>query len=488
MKTFIAGLCHETSAFSPIPTSRQSFEDFIAYRPAGPVIDAEGLELNGYGDFAREAARRGDTLCPSAYFWAQPSGPCVREDYEALRDEILRDLAAADDVDCVLLFLHGAQMAEGYDDCEGDFLQHVRAIVGPNVFVGGLLDLHANISPAMLEAADALVACRNYPHSDFGERAVDLYHLAARAVRGEVKPDMIFERLPMVGMFYTTAPLMAAANAAARKLETSGAALSTSLIHGFLWADTPGMGAGVLVVSDGPGTALASAARRVGEAFFDAREETRALRLPASAILERIESAEVGAAPFVVADACDNPGGGAGSDSTFILEKVLDRGLSGYAFAYIWDPVAVQFALAAGEGAMLRLRLGGKTGPEAGQPLDVTARVGAIGRNLVQRGLGFTAPAGTAIALEIAGNLVVINDVRGQVFSPTCFTDLGISPGTQRALVVKSTQHFREQFEPIAREILYCETPGALSLDIDPGRYRNLQRPIWPVDEVGYAA
>lgn len=148
----------------------------------------------------------------------------------------------------------------------------------------------------------------------------------------------------------------------------------------------------------------------------------------------------------------------------------------------------MQFALAAGEGATLRLRLGGKTGPEAGRSLDVVARILAIGRNLVQRGIGFTAPAGTAAALEIAGNIVIINDVRGQVFSPTCFTDLGIDPGAQKALVVKSTQHFREQFEPIAREILYCETPGALSLDLDPARYRNLDRPIWPVDDVSYAS
>lgn len=486
MRVFIAGLAHETSAFSPVPTDARSFEDFIAYRPVGNRIDAAGLALNGYGDFAREAAARGDELIASSYFWAQPSAPCARADYEALRDEILRDLRCAGKVDMVLLFLHGAQMADGYTDCEGDLLARIRDLVGPKTFVGTLLDLHANVTPKMLEAASALVACRFYPHTDFDERAIELYHIGVRCASGVVAPRMHFERIPMVGMFYTTEPQMTAANAMALALENRAGIVAVSLIHGFVWADMAEMGAGVLVVTDGDHPTIAVEARSVARAFFDARNETRSMRIGVESALDRVEAAGSGR-PIVIADACDNAGGGAGSDSTFILEAILARGLVGYALALLWDPIAVRFAQAAGEGASFRLRLGGKTGPEAGRPLDVTARVLAIRSGLVQCGIGFTAPAGTAMALEIAGNIVIVNDVRGQVFSPTCFTDLGIDPAAQRALVVKSTQHFREQFEPLAREILYCETPGSLALDLDPTKYRNLPRPIWPVDDVEYA-
>lgn len=487
MNIFLAGFAHETSAFSPIPTDGRSFEEFIAYRPPANRIDDEGLALNGYGDFARAAMEAGDSVFASSYFWAQPSGPCGRRDYEALRDEVLADLARAGTVDMVLLFLHGAQMAEGYSDCEGDLLARIRAVVGPEVFVGALLDLHANVTETMLTAANALLACREYPHTDFGERAVELFRLGRRCREQDLAPRCSFERLPMLGMFYTTEPQMTAANAAGRSLEAQPGVLGVSLIHGFLWADMAEMGAGVLTVTDGERPNLAPAIRAVARQFFDARGETRAMRIDVATALDRVEAAGPGA-PFVIADACDNPGGGAGSDSTFILEAILARGLTGYALALLWDPMALRFAEAAGEGARLRLRLGGKTGPEAGRPLDVTARVLAVRSGLVQSGIGFTAPAGTAAALEIAGNIVIVNDVRGQVFSPTCFTDLGIDPAAQRALVVKSTQHFRAQFESLARTILYCETPGALALDLDPTRYANLRRPVWPLDDVGYSA
>jgi microcystin degradation protein MlrC len=290
----------------------------------------------------------------------------------------------------------------------------------------------------------------------------------------------------MIGMFYTTAPQMAAANAAARTLEEREGALSVSLIHGFLWADMAQMGAGALLVSDGLQPALEHELRRVAKAFFDARGETRALRKSVNEVLDIVAAAPPHAKPFVIADACDNAGGGAGSDSTFILDAVLARGLRGFAFGLLWDPVAVQFAQMAGEGGVLRLRLGGKTGPEAGRPLDVEAKVLDLRDNLSQHGIGFTAPIGAAAALEIEGNIVIINDVRGQVFSPTCFTDLGVDIAAQRAVVVKSTQHFYAQFEPLAQAVLYCETPGALALDIDPSRYRNLRRPIWPLDAVDY--
>ena len=487
MKAFLAGLCHETSAFSPTPTSRRSFEEFVWYRPVDGRPSSTARALNGFRGFLEAADAHGDEAFVSSYSWAQPSAPCRQEDYESLRDEILDDLRIAGPVDMVLLFLHGAQMAQACDDCEGDLLSAIRSVVGEHVFVGALLDLHANVTEAMIDAADALLACRNYPHTDFDERAGELYALGRRAALGEVRPQMRFERLQMIGMFYTTEPKMAAANAVARALEGQDGALAVSLIHGFLWADMAQMGAGALLVRDGERPSLDHGLRHVAKAFFDARGETRALRKSVEEVLDIIAMAPPHDKPFVVADACDNAGGGAGSDSTFILDAVLTRGLQGFAFGLLWDPVAVQFAQMAGEGGALRLRLGGKTGPEAGRPLDVKAKVLALKSDVSQQGIGFTAPVGAAAALEIEGNIVIVNDVRGQVFSPSCFHDLGVDVAAQRAVVVKSTQHFHAQFEPLAQAILYCETQGALALDIDPDRFRNLRRPMWPLDEVDYA-
>jgi microcystin degradation protein MlrC len=279
---------------------------------------------------------------------------------------------------------------------------------------------------------------------------------------------------------------MAAVNEAALALQSQPGVLSVSLIHGFPYTDSPDLGAGVLVVGDGDGPDLTEPMRALAARFFDARDETAALRLSVETVLDRIAAAAPDARrrPFVVADACDNPGGGAGSDATFVLAAILRRGLTGFALGLMWDPVVASFAADAGVGARLGVRLGGKTGPRAGDPLDVQAKVLAVEFDLSQKGLGFAWPMGLTVALEIAGNVVVVCSVRGQVFHPSCFSDVGIDLASMRAVVVKSTQHFHGAFAPLAREILYCETPAAMPVDVRSLPYARAPRPSWPLDAV----
>lgn len=485
MRVFIASFCHESSSFSPIPTTRQSFEQFEYFRPKDGTPDEAAKALNGYGVFVSRALGDGHDTIVSSYSFAQPSAPMVRADYESMRDEILDDLTAAGDIDVVLFFLHGAQMAQGYDDCEGDLLTKARAIVGPEAFIGALLDLHANVTPLMLQSASALVACRFYPHTDFNERASHLYDVAMICVARGVKPRMQYRRIPMLSMYYTTEPGMIAVNDKALDLQNKDGVLSVSLIHGFQWADISDVGAGVLAVTLGAPD-IGNDIEEIAQAFFANREETRSLRLTVDEAIDRVESTSARfGKPIVIADVCDNPGGGAGSDSTFILKHILARKLTGYGIGILWDPIAVQFAAAAGEGAEIALRLAGKTGPLAGDPLDVSAKVLSVRDGLHQLGLGYKHPMGLSTALEIAGNVVLVGSVRGQMFNPSCFTDLDVDPTSLKALVVKSTQHFYEHFEALAAQVLYCDTPGSLSLSsMNPDLYIKVPRPMWPFDPI----
>ncbi|MEM6683458.1 MAG: M81 family metallopeptidase, partial [Pseudomonadota bacterium] len=447
--------------------------------------DETAKTLNGYGTFVRRALADGHETLVSSYSFAQPSAPMVRADYENMRDEILDDLKAAGGVDMVLFFLHGAQMAQGYDDCEGDLIARARAIAGPGAFIGALLDLHANVTPGMLEHASALVACRFYPHTDFDDRASHLYDIAIACVdRGE-QPHMHYRHIPMLTMHYTTEPGMSAVNEKALALQNRPNVLSVSLIHGFQWADITDIGAGVLTVTLGQ-VDIKSDIEDIAQAFFENREETRSLRQSIETVLDHVEAAPVlGAKTIVIADVCDNPGGGAGSDSTFILADILRRNLTGYGVGIVWDPIAAQFAAAAGQGAEIALRLGGKTGPLAGDPLDVNAKVLCVRDSLYQLGLGYKHPMGLSAALEVAGNVVLIDSIRGQVFNPSCFTDLGVEPRKLKAVVVKSTQHFYDHFEDLASEVLYCDTPGSLSLsNMRPELYSKMPRPMWPIDAI----
>ncbi|MBI1776620.1 MAG: M81 family metallopeptidase [Proteobacteria bacterium] len=279
MKLFVAGLSHETNSFSPLPTNRQSFAELLVRPKTGEGANRLDDAL-GYKDFIRLGKEHQMTVVESLYCEAQPSAPPAQRDYESLRDEILADLEAAMPVDMVLLMLHGAQMAAGYDDCEGDVLERVRRIVGPDVPIGAELDLHANVTSKMLANATVLMACKEFPHIDFSERAEDLFSLIRRARLGEIKPVMAKFDLPMVGAYPTTREPMRSFVDETHGMEGKDGVLSVSLVHGFAWADFPEMGASVVVVTDGDKAKAGKIAGALGRRFFEMRKEIDTVELP----------------------------------------------------------------------------------------------------------------------------------------------------------------------------------------------------------------
>jgi microcystin degradation protein MlrC len=493
MRLFLGGLVHETSSFSPLPTSLQSFrEGVLIHRTQAQALQQIAAQPNLVGVIAA-AARQGDTLLPGLYAQAQPSGPLSRVDYERLRDELLDDLRAAMSlgaVDAVLLELHGAMLAEGYPDCEGDLLQRVRALVGPAVPIGALLDLHCNLSPAMVESGAALVACKEYPHIDYAARGEELHALLSAMARGELAIRAHSRRVPLLGIFGTTLPPMSDFVARLKHCEAGRPGiLSVSVLHGFPWSDTPFTSAAVLVLArDTPaaGEAAAGLLEELGDAFYAMRERAAARRLPLAEALDvaLAEMQQAEGRPVVLADTADNAGGGAAGDSTFVLRALLDRGVRDVALGMIWDPQAVAIATAAGVGAKLPLRIGGKVGPMSGDPVDLHVEVLACRADARQRSLtpGGADPLGPAVAVRAQGIDIVLNSIRQQVFSPACFTELGIDPSTKRLVVVKSTQHFRSGFDTMAAAVVYADSPGSLQANLGQLPYRHLPRPVWPID------
>lgn len=486
MKIFVAALMTETNSFSVIPTSHKTFENSLLYRPKAlsPSPEPEAYDLIGYGALLRKSRQKEYETYTSLHAFAEPGAPSNHKVYENLRDEILSDLRQTSPVDAVFLFLHGAHMAQGYDDCEGDIIQRIRQIVGPDTFIGVLLDLHGNISEEMLTAANALVACRFYPHTDFDDRAEHLFDIGERFVHGGIRTKNYFHRVPMLGMFYTTLPQMQALDRDADVVEQMDGIHSVSLMHGFPWADQPDTGAGIIVVAEPDQADASDLAKELGDTFFSARNETRNLRQSIDDILDEIRASPADK-PFIIADTADNAGGGAGSDSTFILKRLIERKVSNVTLGMIWDPIAVNFAYDAGQGGDLKLRLGGKTGPFAGEPVDVDATVVALSSEIQQNDPagGVLFPIGRAALLKVGGILVVINTARQQVYDPACFTGFGLDLASLKIIVVKSSQHFYDQFSPISEKTFYCDTPGSLTLNFNEKFFNRLNRPIWPLDE-----
>ncbi|HJQ57001.1 MAG TPA: M81 family metallopeptidase, partial [Vineibacter sp.] len=301
MKTiFTATLGTETNTFSSLPTGLRLFEETCLFRKAsyGKDVPMFGLPL---AVWRRMAEARGWTVVESLCAFAQPAGKTVRKVYEDFRDEIVADLKAALPVDAVLLSLHGAMVAEGYDDAEGDLLAHVRRTVGPDVPIGVELDLHANVGRLKLDNATAIVLFKEYPHIDVADRAVEVFDIIAGALDGKTRPVMGWFDCRMVGLFHTTRQPMRGFVDKCAALEGKDGVLSVSVIHGFPWADVADMGSKILVVTNGDKPRAERLARDLGRTFFDLRHETQPPYTTLEQALTRAQSHNL-PKPLVIAD------------------------------------------------------------------------------------------------------------------------------------------------------------------------------------------
>jgi len=428
----------------------------------------------------RDHARNdGHTLVESIGAVAEPGGVTVRTVYEALRDELIEDLRRALPVDIVLLYLHGAMVAQRYDDCEGDILTRVRALTGPDTVIGAELDLHSHLTHAMLENATLIVGYDEYPHTDIAARGEDLYRLCISAARHEIRPVMRAFDAHMTGLFPTTSePMRTFVDTL--KSERRGKVLSTSLIHGFPWGDVADCGVKTLAICDDDALLAQQTAERLGKAFWSLRE---AVQIHATGIDAAIDAALASRqTPVVLADVADNAGGGAPGDSTFILRRLLERNVTDVVSGVYYDPLAVQICFEAGEGAMLNLRCGGKLGTASGMPLDLRVRVRKLCENHLQDSMDDSAPVALGRAAWVdAGNVhLVLASIRSQVFAPSAFSRLGIPIERSHTIVVKSSHHFWAKFAPIAGAVIHVDSPGALQLDFAHIGYTKRDPNYWP--------
>ena len=480
MKVFIACLGTETNTFVPFPTGRRNFESFGVCH--GDVTKSPRNLFSAPLHVWRERAEaRGWQVVESLFAFAQPAGITVRAVYEEYRDEILGDLRTAMPVDIVLISMHGAMVADGYDDCEGDLLSRVRAVAGPKAAVGGELDLHCHLTSAMIDNATALVAFKEYPHVDTAERADELFTVCVDAAEGRTKPVMALHDCRMVGMYRTPIEPMRGFVDRMTALEGKDGILSVSLGHGFPWGDVVEVGTQMLVVADADKGKAMALAQKLGDELFAMRDATLVKYWTAAEAADR-GATETGARPLVMADTADNAGGGSPSDSTFVMEELIARGTRGALVGLVWDPIAFQIAEEAGEGATLDMRIGGKCGPISGNPLDLRVTVKKIAWDCRQTFGANREKTGNLVWLrDEAHDLdIVVNTLRTQLFHPDAYAPLGIDPASYRILVVKSSQHFYAGFAPIAREVIYVTTKGGIEPDFANIPYTKRTAPFWP--------
>lgn len=479
MRVFSGSIATETNTFGPMPTGLASFRDRGYYRwgehPDRPT------QFSGPLWAARlRGKEQGWELFEGVVAGAQPSGITTREAYEQLRDELLADLKRALPVDMVLLGLHGAMVADGYEDCEGDLIARVREIVGPKVVIGGELDPHNHLTPQMVDNADLLISFKEYPHTDVVERALELVDICAAKVQGKANPVAAVADCRMIVMMHTSRQPARGFVDRIQALEGKDGVLSISITHGFPWADVPEMGTKVLVYTDGDRAKAQALAKQLADELIGLREQLTVRSPGIDAALDEALAFDGG--PIVIADGADNPGGGAASDSTFFLRRMLERGITNAAIGPVWDPIAVRVAFEAGVGARLPLRIGGKISPLSGDPLDLECTVKALRPEMMMTGLAGMMPLGDCALVEAGGIDIVLVTLRNQALNTDLFTQLGCDLAAKKIVVVKSSQHFYASFSKVAKHVIYGNAPGAVTADLKTLPYRKIRRPLWPLD------
>lgn len=491
MKLFIASISTETNTFSPFPTGQADFEiPSRIFRGQGRKYDEL---ISSVGDFDGSVSDQTgvDLIVEQArkYGWeswlslltdANPAGPTVRSVYEAYRQEVLDDLHRVMPVDGVFLPLHGAMVAFGYDDCEGDLIQSIRNIAGDDCVIGVSLDPHCHLTEKMTTHADIIMCLKEYPHTDGLETMDRVLCLMAKTAHGQIQPVMSTFDCRMIDGFYTDKEPMTSFVGQMRAAEQLPV-LAVSLAMGFPWADTADVGTKFLIITDGRKDIGDQLASQLGKRLYALRGQTFQVGITISEAIQRTLNGAPGT--LVMADWSDVTGGGAPGDSTIFLNQVLKAGIENVALGMMYDPLAVGIATKAGKGAKLNMRIGGKLSAVSGLPLDLDVEVVNLADDVTQDYNDISENMGTLVYLKSGSVDLVLSTLRVQPRNTDCFDKLGIDLGNKRLIILKAMHHYRVFYSQIASEMLDVVGGGLLDPDFASLPYQKIKRPKWPLDE-----
>lgn len=487
LRLAFARINQETNALSPVKTTLADFNAVHHFAgdellgmcaPAAMEVPSmfKNAELSG---FVQELQRRPDVeLVPLLSAWATPSGPLTRECFDALCDDLCARLRAAGRLDGLYLSLHGAMGVDDLDDPEGEIVRRVRAVVGDLLPVVVTYDLHGNLTRAVVERVDALVAYATNPHRDHkrcGARAARILH---DTVTKRARPTTAWRSLPMLlggGVTLDFWPPLLAIFRRMRKLERTGAVLSASLLTCHPWNKNPETGWSIVVVTDGDQAAAERVADELAEAAWGTRHHLPPTFLSAHTAVARARAArwrrKLGA--VVLSDASDVVSAGAPGENTELLRVLVEEGQGLLSYVPLRDPALVRELWDAPLGTKRRVHLGGKLDPSRTRPLEAEVVL-----------LSKTQAHGVDRALVLGIGTVRVCVVEGVALAmrPAFFSTLGLDPWKADVIVVKNFFPFRMFFLPLARLTLYVRTSGVT--DFDAAFELTFAGPVHPKDTV----
>ncbi|MGO3933380.1 M81 family metallopeptidase [Rhodopseudomonas pseudopalustris] len=470
----VGGFLHETNTFAP---TKATWDDFVhgggwpAMTFGADVLKVmRGINV-GLAGFIEEAEMKGWELAPTIACGASPSAHVTEDAFERIVKIMIDGIKAAGRLDAVYLDLHGAMVTEHLDDGEGEILARVRKVIGPDLPLVVSIDLHANVTPAMIAHADALIAYRTYPHVDMADTGrASAQHLDLLFQSGR-RLAKAFRQLPFLIPISWQCTFDEPTRGIYAKLAAlqSDAVPSLSFAPGFPAADFPDCGASVFAYGRTQAEADAAADQVAALVIGHENDFDGTIYSPDDGVQLAMEIARDATRPVIIADTQDNPGAGGDSDTTGMLRALVRNNAKRAAIGVIYDPASAQAAHQAGVGATVQLALGGKSGIEGDAPYEASFVVERLSEGR------FIAPGpyfggrememGPSACLRIGDVRVVVSSHKAQLADQAMYRYVGIEPTQQAILVVKSSVHFRADFQPIAERLLICAAPGAMPAD-----------------------
>ena len=492
-KILSAEIAHETNTFSRLPTDEQCFRERDFYLGTDAIKNRgdANTELAGFVDAAHEYDWQLDHILSAS---AGPSGKVTQSAFDWLCEPLLKALAE-NDYDGIVLGLHGAMVTDSCDDGEGEILTRLRAICGRDMPIAITLDLHANVSELMCDLANIIVSYKTYPHIDMriaGRKAGDLMQAT---LRGEINPRTLRVSRPMLeevnGGRTDKGPMVALLDAA-REWELRNDVYAVSINAGFASADIEAVGPTVLVtaeaelIKDEMGEHR-QFAERLADEIWNKRDQVINDYLDVDSAAEIAAQFQSSGKPLVIADYADNPGGGAYGDSTNLLRALLKAKVNQACFGPMVDPEAARLLHQHDLGDSLDLSLGGKTDPTmGGGPLQLSVKLlhksdgRYIGAGAMIGGLEHS--FGPTAVIRVDGIDVLVVSIAAQMLDLQQFRSFAIDPQIKSVVALKSMQHFRADFEPIAARVIVCDSGALCTPRYRMLEYHKVPRPIFPLD------
>ncbi|MCD9021639.1 M81 family metallopeptidase [Cohnella silvisoli] len=481
-KIAVGGIFHETNTFAPGLTELDAFRgEWISGMDA--FLERYEGTRTSMGGVIEAVAALGAELAPGLYAAATPSGMVASAAAEQLLVEFIDSIDA--EADGLVIIMHGAMVAEGYPDLEGECLRRLRARFGDGFPIAMTLDLHGNISPDMAELADFIVGYDTYPHIDMFERAVDAVGLLVHLIEGDIAPVRSYVHTGMLitpQAMLTTDGFMKELMEAAFSLKSDPRVLNVTVVGGFPYSDVADAGMTFVVTTDGDPDLAERCASKLAGMAIGRKDEFKVDYLPPNEAIQAALAFEEGR--VILAEGSDNVGGGAPADATHVLALLV--GVPKQALIVIRDADAINSAITAGIGGQFSKTIGGKSGHMHGEPVAVQGIVRHLfDGNYRHRGAymtGHQAFMGRTAVIECGKLTIILTEKRVAPWDPGHILSVGLDPKDFHLIVVKSAIAWQTAFGTYPRKVIHVDSPGCCSANLSHFQYGNILRPIYPFD------